>query len=343
MADTKYMMLGMSSAGKTCYLAAMYATMATGIDGFTLVTEDMVRNQFERTIREIRKQIGPERFPLPTTDTTPKTYEFKLSYETKKIISFEMIDYAGGVLEARAGIYEQIKNNISESTALYIFIDGELFCDDSKEERKENIKYECAMTITPIIQDYADKNNGYLPPIVFVVTKADLCNEYVDDEEVTYIIKDLFSPAFSENTYSYICSVSLGDTISDDKYKGKFSPVRVHIPFFIGSYHEYFNRCLIIKSDIENGNEILKEQKRLEDLKAQKEMKRWRLFRDEEYISNCRERAMNAEAALKSNQDVLDKTKELFYKLGTRLEMESKYFKCFIGGIEQSGFKSFTL
>lgn len=343
MADTKYTMIGMSSAGKTCYITAMYMKMSAGFDGFTLVTDDKTRTKLERDILTLREPKGQDRFPTATDETTTRSYEFRLSYETKKIINFEMLDYAGGLLRSRENTYAQVKESIAESTALYIFVDGKSFCAGDREERKENVFYDCAMTVTPIIQDFADTHEGNLPPIVFVVTKADLCKQYVSSEEITTVIKDLFSPAFSEGTYSYICVVSLGDTISDDEYKGRFRPVNIHIPFFIGSYHEYFNRCIVLKSDIEAGNADLTKEKRSADSNAAKELSRWRIFRDESYIEICRKQARDAESALKSNQELLDSTIELFYKFGARLEVESPDFECFIGGVEQSKFKGFKL
>lgn len=343
MADTKYTMIGMTSAGKTCYIAAMYMKMSVGFDGFTLVTNDVTRTKLERDILTLREQKGQERFPIATNETTTRRYEFRLSYETKKLITFEMLDYAGGLLRTRENTYTEIKNSIAESTVLYIFVDGKSFCDENREVRKENVYYDCAITVTPLIQDFADMHNGNLPPIVFVVTKADLCKQYVNGKEIETVIKELFCPAFSENTYSYICVVSLGEAISDDEYKGPFKPVNIHIPFFIGSYHEYYNRCAILKKDIEAYNANLALEKRCADSKAESEQKRLWIFRNEDFIKDCRERAQNAEAALKSNQEVLDNTKQLFYKFSERLKNESTNFKCFIDGVEQSCFRELKL
>ncbi len=336
-------MIGMTSAGKTCYITAMYMKMSAGFDGFTLVTDDKTRTKLERDILTLREPKGQDRFPTATDETTIRSYEFRLSYETKKIITFEILDYAGGLLRSRENTYAQVKESIAESTVLYIFVDGKSFCTEDREERKENVYYDCAMTVTPIIQDFADTHKGNLPPIVFIVTKSDLCKQYVSSDEITTVIKELFSPAFSMGIYSYICAVSLGDTISDDEYKGRFRPINIHIPFFIGSYHEYFNRCVILKSDIEAGNADLNKEMRFADSNAAKELSRWKLFRDESYIKMCREQARNAENALKSNQAVLDSTKDLFYKFGARLEAESSNYKYFIGGVEQSKFMGFEL
>lgn len=343
MAETKYTMIGMTSAGKTCYITAMYMKMASGFDGFTLVTDDHTRVKLERDILALREPSGQMRFPTATNETTTRTYEFRLSYETKKIISFEMLDYAGGLLRTRENTYTQVKQSIAESTALYIFIDGASLCSEDREERKENVYYDCAMTVTPIIQDFADTHDRELPPIVFVVTKADLCKKYISSSEIVTIIRDLFSPAFSEGTYSYICAVSLGDAISDDGYRGRFRPVNIHIPFFIGSYHEYYNRCLILKNDIENANWELEQEKAVAERKGDKEESKWKIFRDKSYIESCRKAAKNAETGIQSNLEILDNTKELFVKFGSRLEVENANFSYFIDGVEQKKFKCFKL
>lgn len=113
MADTKYTMIGMTSAGKTCYITAMYMKMSAGFDGFTLVTDDNTRTKLERDILTLREPKGQERFPTATNETTTRSYEFRLSYETKKIITFEMLDYAGGLLRTRENTYAQVKESIA--------------------------------------------------------------------------------------------------------------------------------------------------------------------------------------------------------------------------------------
>ncbi len=343
MADTKYTLIGMTSAGKTCYITAMYMKMAAGFDGFTLVTDDQTRAKLERDILALRVPNGVERFPVATDETTTRSYDFKLNYNTQKIITFEMLDYAGGLLRTKESSYAQVKESIAQSTVLYIFIDGKSFCSNDIEERKENVYYDCAMTVTPIIQDFADTHKGKLPPIVFVITKADLCKNFVTGDEITKVIKDLFSPAFSDNTSTYICAVSLGDSISDDNYKGKLKPVNIHIPFFIGSYHEFYDRCVLLKNEIKVGNSKLMTEMREFKLDAHNEIKKIKWFRDEYYIKSCLARAKDASDAYKSNQDVLNNTTELLSIFGERLESESSNFKYFISGVEQSSFKSFKI
>lgn len=343
MADTKYTIVGMSSTGKTCYLTAMYKEMATGFDGFTLWTNDATRAKFERDILTLRdRTVGIERFPAATVNTedATKSYEFRLIYNKRDIISFEILDYAGGSLIDRGPVYTQIKQSIAESTAMYVFIDGKSLCEEDRQERKDNVYYDCAMTIAPLIQDFADAHDGFLPPIVFVITKSDLCKAYVSENEIVQIIRDLFSPAFSDGTRSYICAVSLGNSISDNNYKGRFDPVNIHIPFFIGSYHEYYNRCLLLKSNIEKANKDLNSDRDDFQSALAKEQRKWSVFRNKKLVASCLESIKKTEGDIQSNQTTLDGIRALCIRFGAQLEMDSKNFKCFIDGVEQPAFKA---
>lgn len=298
--STVFTMVGASGAGKTCYITAMYAKMATGFDGFTLVTDDATRVQLEKNIYSLRKPDGKSRFPQATPEEYTRTFDFRLSYDLKRIINFSIMDYAGGILMSREGTFEKFKSSLDESTALYIFIDGESLCDKDRTERIENVRYDCALTTTPLIQDFADTHEGILPPIVFVVTKGDRCMNYVNDDEIVSILRDLFSPAFAVGTTTYVCVVSLGRNISDNDYKGRFAPVNIHIPFFIGCYHEYLNRCVALTEEINKTNGELGEQSAAWKASMEKEKKKWRIFRKYDFVKKCADRAKKRTQILKT-------------------------------------------
>lgn len=343
MAATKYTIVGMSSSGKTCFLRAMYMRMSTGVDKFTLSTNEETRWTFGRDIRALRESSkGINRFPAatPNAENATRQYEFRLIYDTRDIITFDVIDYAGGALTAEGPVHEQILRSMEESTAMFIFIDGALLCDEDRVARKDNVFYDCAMDITPIIQDFSDIHDGLLPPVVFVVTKADLCKNYIKDEaELVGIVKDLFSPAFSEGSVSYICAVSLGDSISDNEYTGRFDPVNVHIPLFLGCFHEYYNRCLARKEEIETANRNLNAQSSQNRSEADREKRKWRIFRNQELIDQYLQSVREAEKGLRSNQETLNAVRTLYTRFGAKLEEESRNFKTFISGVEQTAFR----
>ncbi len=232
--------------------------------------------------------------------------------DLKEIVSFEMKDYSGESLDKRDEVYHQIiKQSVEESTVLYIFIDGNSFCADSREERKENVYYDSAMTLRPMIQDFADAHGSILPPIVFVVTKVDLCKKYVTEQEIISVIKELFRPAFSKNTTSYICGVSFGSTISDDNYKGKLNPFNVHIPFFIGCYHEYYNRYGILRHDIDVANGNWSEEKDKINGYIDAQNRKWSIFRNQSLISHYRQQLSCIENGISHNQQLPETTKNV--------------------------------
>ncbi|MDE6708159.1 MAG: hypothetical protein K2K06_09020 [Oscillospiraceae bacterium] len=343
--NSKFTMLGMSCSGKTCYIAGMYMKMSTGVNGFTLVAEDDVRMKLEREIRALRRySVGIERFPQLTYSNLDavRNYKFRMCYNLKEIVSFEMQDYSGGSLTRRDEVYLEVKRSIVDSTALYVFVDGKSFCSNDREERKENVYYDCAMTLCPMIQDFADAHNGVLPPIIFVVTKADLCKKYVNAQEIVSVIKEFFRPAFSENTTSYICAVSLGETISDDDYKGKLSPFNVHIPFFIGCYHEYYNRYAILKHDVDKANNNLIARRINLEADIDAENRRWRIFRNKALIEEYRERISVANNDINFNRSLLKESKDMLIRFGVHLEHEKENFFYFKDG-RQIEFREFQI
>ncbi len=325
--SSKFTMLGMSRSGKTCYIAGMYMKMQSGVNGFTLVAEKDIRKTLRRDLLELREPKGTERFPVATPRTI-KEYHFRMCYDLKDIVSFEIEDYSGETLddEDEDEIYKNIEQSVTESTVLYIFIDGESFeKGNSKEKRKNNVYFGSAITLCEMIQDFADshKEEG-LPPIVFVVTKADLYEKKgVEDAEVISVIKELFRPAFSKNTTTYITAVSLGETISDDNYRGELNPINVHIPFFIGCYHEYYNRCVILQHDVdvENGKWDDKKNGLEDDIDA--ESRKWKIFRNQALIDDYRKRISSINDNIDSNQKLLQDSKEMLIRFGISLEHEN--------------------
>ena len=338
--SSKFTMLGMSHSGKSSYIAGMYMQMAIGINGFTLVAEDNIRTILEREIRDLAEPTGQNRFPEITSTEVVKNYKFRMCYDLKGIVSFEMKDYGGSVLTRRNAVYQEVKKSVEESTALYIFIDGERFCYESKEKRKREVWLKCAMSLCPMIQDFADAHSDGLPPIVFVVTKADLCKKYVREEELISVIKELFRPAFSENTTTYISAVSLGETISDNGYRGDLEPFNIHIPFFIGCYHEYYNRFVILQRDIAIANGSWQATATSVEDYLIKEKRKWKLFRNSSLIADYQKRISNANNNIQQNQKLLQEAKDMLLRFGVHLVHENQNFFYFKDG-RQMDFRDF--
>ncbi|ONI43995.1 hypothetical protein AN640_05885 [Candidatus Epulonipiscium fishelsonii] len=252
MIDTRFTILGMTGAGKTCYLLGMYYELCAGLQGYTMITdEDKSTELRSQYLKILDKSLGINRFPAGTDSATK--YEFELQYCYDPIISFGYDDYAGGILTKKNSgdldEYEEFKNSLNSSSVLFICIDGSLLDGDNKEEKIRKVRTNCSNIINEFISDYK-KNNHKLPPISLVITKYDICEETTSKEDLEMIMKEAFNPLFipqEEGTCTVsIIPVSLGAGICSDDNKGELQPINIHIPIFFGIYfalHDKLKRC----------------------------------------------------------------------------------------------------
>jgi len=243
--NTTFTALGMTGSGKTCYIIGMHYVMATGIAGWTLKPGDNITaDKLNKWVKMLDKSTGVSRFPAGTDQGKSDNYSFGLHFLNEQVMDFSWIDYAGALFEETSSVgFSDVEESISESTALYVFIDGMELCTDDKKKRFKNIRNHCARYIQPCITDFVNNYKDYIPPVIFVVTKSDLCRNYTDSNEICDILKESFSSLFYDKRAEvYISAVTLGDDISDDEYNGEVEPVNVDIPFFIGIHHELLRR-----------------------------------------------------------------------------------------------------
>ena len=239
--NTKFTALGMTGSGKTCYIIGMHYIMASGEKGWTFKPDDYNTQdklgRWGRTIDD--NELGKDRFPTGSDAERADYYRFGLHYLNRPIMSFDWIDYAGSLIEQKsAELFNDVSKSIEESTALYIFIDGTELCHEELKTKIRNIKRHCSSYIQPCITDFLSTHD-YIPPIIFVVTKSDLCLQYTNAEEIREILKESFSSLFYEpKAEVYITAVSLGQNISSDEYTGEVDPINVQLPIYIGIHHE---------------------------------------------------------------------------------------------------------
>lgn len=313
MADTRFTALGMSGSGKTCYVLGMYYKMCVGANGFTLTTTNQDASKLEDWMDRLDDETGPDRFPSGTTLTEVTDYSFKLNYQNTGIMSFDWVDYGGGTLKARennAGAYNRFNEAIDASTAIYIFIDGELLCDENEQTRIKNVNRKCARVINPYITSYLEGHRAMLPPIVFVVTKADLCAPYLKPDEIDSIIKECFSSVFGDEQLVYITAVTLGNNISDDNYSGDVDPINIHIPFLIGIYHQFLNYCLLLKNEIDEEENKSRKVISASESEIKYQNSKW-FFTNQSKIEECRKQINEANDNINSNREMLNKYRRL--------------------------------
>lgn len=240
MADTKFTILGMSGAGKTCYLLGLYYKMGSGMRGYTITTDEDTDVQLrDRYAKLCDSSLGAERFPAGTDNISKYTFDLQYGYNT--IMSFDWVDYPGGALdrknEGNLEEYEDIKKSINESSCLFICVDGSLLVGDDIDEKIDNVKDKCSAVINTFFSDYK-KSNNRIPPTAIIITKYDLCKDDTDEDELCEIIEEAFSAFFVKDDdikrIVTIIPVSVGNNIMDNDCGGKLKPINIHLPIFMG-------------------------------------------------------------------------------------------------------------
>lgn len=281
MADTQITILGMSGAGKTCYLLGLYYKMGAGLKGYTITTDEdtdvQLRDWYAR-LCDVSLDMA-RRFPAGTDNIVK--YEFELQYGYNKIMSFDWVDYPGGVLDRKItgnlDEYDNVKKAINNSSSLFICVDGSLLIGDDVDEKVDNVRDNCSNVINMLFSDYL-KNNSELPPTAIIVTKYDVCKDDTDAEELCEIIEEAFSPFFVKDNIKKIVTiipVSIGINIMDNNCSGKLKPLNIHLPIFMGIWFALSKKIQSIANDLEAQNKKNEDEvSMLIEQKAQ-EQHRW--------------------------------------------------------------------
>ncbi len=328
MEDARFTALGLSGSGKTCYVLGMYYEMCMGVRGFTISTHNSTSAKLDRWMDKIDDETGPDRFPAGTDTTTLEDYCFNLSSKGEYIMTFDWLDYAGGMLQSKeesSEVFTEIQNSIWQSAALYVFIDGEDLCYEEYEDKLRKVKRK-ARKISNYINNFNVDTNKNLPPVVFVITKSDLCGSYLKQGEAEQIIHDLFSGVY-DSGLTYISMVSLGRELADDDYSGDVEPVNIQTPFFIGIYHEFLKRCISLKYDIMQADEknrgVITEMQRANDKIASRNL--WTRFweGDGEFERQYNNESIEeARKNIESNKALLSKYKRLMRTVMNELQKQ---------------------
>lgn len=350
--NTRFTALGMSGSGKTCYVLGMYYQMITGVRGFSVKAANDSVSKLESWMDNLDEKTGNERFPVGTPLTEVSDYEFKLKYALQDVMTFNWIDYGGGTLRARDDnpeAYQALQESIDQSPVLYVFLDGELFCHEKKEDKVNELKKK-VRTINAFLQDYSDSHQGQMLPIVFVITKGDMCGEYINDDDIPYIMRELFDFLMVKGIRFYVTMVTLGQDIAEDEYSGRVDPI-MHIPIFLGIYHTFLNFCFTLKGEIEEEKDKNERYIDNQNWAINKERHRTglgfldRVLCDESNVSYCMSQINAANDAINSNSELFKHYKELMSAVTTQLLKDSGRFKMFEDGVEKDfdATKSFEL
>ena len=204
-------MLGLSSAGKTTFMAALYHRMVEGVYDYTmrydvfsnywykrytlnnnLYSLDEARKE-ETELKTVSRNVTRGIYPPPTA--IRQEYLFKFRYKNYNDIEFNWMDYRGGALMERSDNSSDMKElteKIKNSDALIVFLDGTKL-EEPLEKNERQFK-RMVYLIKTAISSVTVANDTYYP-ISFVLTKDDICSNGLDSEGFNFfytnIIKDI--------------------------------------------------------------------------------------------------------------------------------------------------------
>jgi GTPase SAR1 family protein len=299
----KITMLGDSTAGKTCYILAIYEGMETPSYPFRISTDNIEDDHYLTELWSKLIHPGPGRWPEPTHEN--KIYQFNF-YEGQRIAKFEWIDYRGGILQENPNQddVKDFKNYLSQTSCLFICLSGENFLTDidsrlvsrifragSKTKNRallhkgfrkpksrarinkdtndsSNLEMARYQTKALYINKYLKKINSSqrksLFPIVIAISKADLCSS--QREQLTNDIKQLFPLLFAPNStfVVLICPISLGKGLAKDPNSGAINPINCHIPLLFALYCHL--REVILANNVNPKTNITELKEKLDNL-----------------------------------------------------------------------------
>lgn len=165
--------------------------------------------------------------------------------------------------------------------------------------------------------------NKYLPPTAIVVTKYDLCKDDTDEDELSEIIEEAFSPFFAKDEIRRIVTiipVSIGANITADDYSGKLKPLNIHLPIFMGIWFALSKRIQNHVKDIQTNEQMTKENLNILRNQKAREENKW-LFKSKDEVRRLARAIQDAE------KNGAKTTQEMTYLLNVMADNSEKLVK----------------
>ena len=189
----KILMIGNWNSGKTSYMASAYGIMNAGKFGFYVYADE----ESDLWLKALFNEIKEGRYPLPT-DKRGKL-SFDLYYYQQQVLSFEWIDYFGGVITESKS--QELAEDIDNADAIMIFLEATALA----ENKKSVTQFRRIQAL--IAEKLANMDRQF--DVIVVITKYDLIGDSIPIEEVCKPL-DNFAASLSnrDNIYFRIVPVS---------------------------------------------------------------------------------------------------------------------------------------
>lgn len=218
MAD-KISLYGLSGAGKSCYIYAMSQAMCQGLefsDGEIMTVISPETRQMLKLYKAY-ENMTHGRWPQGTDTST--TYNFNVRKALRLMMSIEIMDYRGGLLdsidEGDEDEQQELFKSFSDSSALLFFFGAD------KVREAMNGKFEAEMSFLNFNGLYdrylTNSSHGSDTPVLIILSKADMLSEEEKEKAFEYIKKTM-RPLFGRGTGITVglTAVSLGKNLTND-------------------------------------------------------------------------------------------------------------------------------
>lgn len=255
--------IGGRGSGKTCYLIAMYMIMNYGhtLDGFHLSTGHDIDNRFTELWHNLLTLTGNDRWPEKTSDPIIE-FDFDLNCAYEKIISFDWIDYRGGVLfdNYTSSEFSHIEDRVIESDCIFICVSSDNF-DPNGDIEFSNYRDIAVNKVNNLITTAVAEGNRNIPPaVVIMITKSDIWEGKVEERKIINNIQETFPILFSKNSdwLVLICPVSLGHEILEDDPRNRknIKTKNLHVPILFTLYAEMLREICEYDRDVKKIKDI---------------------------------------------------------------------------------------
>jgi len=265
--------IGLSKAGKTCYIYAMSKTMIKGYDGINIIAlDDELRDQLSEGWKQIRKGM---QWPDGTDHVT--TCEFDCSLNLHPIMEFCWNDFKGGSLTSMNEIDKKYKKEFQDylggSDGLLLFVPADNIQDILRETEDADDIMDDLEVLNQLFMNPQNRATLSRIPVTVVVTKADI----LSPQEKPYIyevVQMLFKPLFEvgNNMRTLVVPVSIGENLGRGNQGQEIQGTvfqnpkdgNIHIPIVFNLYH-FIKDCIAV------------ERKRLGDIDAETQRRTARL------------------------------------------------------------------
>lgn len=193
MQEMKILMIGNENSGKTTYMASSYGLMSEGRFGFFIRADE----DTDALLTKLSNGVKNGDYPLASDKRN--SFEFNLYYYQQPVLSFEWLDYYGGVInEAKS---EQLMADMDEADAVMLFIEADaLLRNDKKATQLRRILYLIGTKLMEVEHFFN---------VIVVLTKYDIVGTSASLEDVCRPLSQ-FSESIQgkENVYYRIVPVS---------------------------------------------------------------------------------------------------------------------------------------